>query len=97
MNLFEKSNEIKSITDSVRELIINKGYNEEFKIYVESEFFKDSYDISSEPVDVYVVYKEAKPSQEIIEMLDSMYTYYSIRVIDETRFVNNYGNHCTLV
>lgn len=97
MNIIEKTKEISSISSAIKGILCNKGFKGNFNVYVDSNFFKDSYEVGEEPVDIYVVYYLEKPSDEVVDIFDSMYTYYSIRVIDRVKFNNNYKENCTLV
>lgn len=97
MNFIEKIEELKSIAKEVNNVLVTKGYINSVKIYCELNFFKEDYNVSEEPVDIYVVYSEEKPSDEIVKTLDSMYTYYSIKVMSQPKFNNNYRHNCSLI
>lgn len=97
MNFMEKTEELKSISKEVHNVLVTNGYINSVKVYCELNFFKEDYNVSEEPVDIYVVYSEEKPSDDIVRTLDSMYTYYSVKVMEQSKFVNNYRSNCTLV
>lgn len=97
MNLNDKNLELSRI---VKELVgkISKLYNKDYSIYLESNYFKDSYDVNNEPAEIYIVSSFSKQDSIIIDMeLSSLSSYFLINIMNDDEFDVNYSDSTTLL
>lgn len=97
MNLMEKNMELSSLMNSFKEVL--KSYdNKGFSVYVETNYFRDSYDVSNVPASVYLVPNGNGLVDETIGMLlNSVTCYFLINVVSLEEFIGNYKDNTTLI
>lgn len=97
MNLMEKNMELNALMGSFNEVL--KSYeNSGFSVYVETDYFRDSYDVSNVPASVYLVQNGNGLIDEKIGMLlNSVSCYFLINVVSLEEFIGNYKDNTTLI
>ena len=97
MNYLEKINNITSLVEEIKnkvDLDYIKG-----SVYVESNYFKDSFELGDEPLGLYVVTDFLNPVDYYsLELkLNSISMDYLFNVVDSDTFKNNFEDDTTKI
>lgn len=99
MSINEKFREMNGIGESIGEVLKEHDIND-YKVYIDSEFFRDSYKMAEDPLEIFIVLNEELEDSDadyLQEELDLISIYYYIRVIGKDRFESNYSYGATLI
>ena len=95
MNYLEKINNINLLMDKVQSRLDLSNAS----IYVESNYFKDSFEVGVEPVGIYVVVDDSLiyDSHRMELVLNNISTDYIFNVISESVFDSNFKDDTTKI
>ena len=99
MSINEKFREMNDIGESIGKVLKEYDIND-YKVYIDSEFFRDSYKMAEDPLEIFIVLNEELEDSDadyLQEELDLISIYYYIRVIGKDRFESNYSYGATLI
>lgn len=97
MKYLDKINNINSVMEEIKDRVDLESING--SVYIDSEYFKDSYEIGVDPLGFYIVSDDVDSwkSHSIELELNSISMDYVFNVVDSETFINNFEDETTKI
>lgn len=97
MKYLDKINNINSVMEEIKDRVDLESISG--SVYIDSEYFKDSYEIGVDPLGFYIVSDDVDSwkSHSIELELNSISMDYVFNVVDSETFTNNFEDETTKI